>query len=151
MRNTIIIALFSLVIAGCSKNKFTTKPQLKFKKLNTNFVPRDGVIEVTLQFTDKEGDFLPGKLFVQRLSSECPADTNFKTVELLPDFPTTADTEGDIIVSYSNGNIFGYRTMSDVPGICADTTVCFFRFALEDKAGNKSDTIVSPPFAISKF
>jgi hypothetical protein len=150
MRNTIIIALISLVVLGCNKEKFTSKPQLTYKKVNGNFIPRDAVMQITLHFTDAEGD-LPGQLFIQRLSNFCPADTFFKDSILLPEFPTTKNTEGDIIVSYSNGIIPGQYAMTDVPSICDDTTVCYFRFVLHDKAGNRSDTINSEEIAISKF
>ncbi|MES2850168.1 MAG: hypothetical protein V4685_14010, partial [Bacteroidota bacterium] len=102
MRNTIIIALISLVALGCKKDKFTSKPQLEYKKVNSNFIPRNAVMEITLHFTDAEGD-LPGKLFIQRLSNFCPDDTIFKETSDLPQFPTSVNTEGDIIVSYSNG------------------------------------------------
>jgi hypothetical protein len=150
MRNTIIIALFSLVMAGCTKDKFTSRPQLTYKKVNGNFIPRDAVMEMTLHFTDAEGDF-PGNLYVERRSKLCPADTVFKDSTNLPEFPATKNTEGDIIVSYSNGIIAGYYPMADVPSACDDTTVCYFRFVLHDKAGNRSDTINSEEIAISKF
>ena len=150
MRNTIIIALISLAILGCKKDQFTTNPQLEYKKVNSTFIPRDAVMQITLHFTDAEGD-LPGKLFIQRRSNYCPDDTIFQETSLLPEFPTTKNTEGDIIVSYSNGLVPGYFPMSDVPSICADTTLCYFRFVLEDKAGNRSDTISSEDIAISKF
>ena len=48
------LILFGLV--SCNKDKFQTIPQLKFKSKNTDLVPLNGSLRVTLEYTDKEGN-----------------------------------------------------------------------------------------------
>ena len=149
MRNTIIIAVISLMIIGCTKDKFTTKPQLKFKKVNKDVFATGDELIITLSFTDKEGD-LPGKFFIQRVTPSCLADTIFKDSTILPDFPVSPSLEGDIIVNYSVGTNNGHAgIMTLAPGECNSSDTCFFKFVLADKAGNKSDTAVSSIIVIN--
>ena len=56
MRNTFIIGFISLFFLGCTKDKFTSAPQLKVKKVNTNTLYPGQSLEITLSFTDAEGD-----------------------------------------------------------------------------------------------
>lgn len=143
MRNTIIIALLSLIVVSCSKNKFTTKPQLTFKKVNSDAFVKLQTMEFTIGFTDSEGDF-PGKVYIERVTPGCAADSNFKVIYDLPEFPTSSNFEGDLKIVYSyGGNNGAAPIMPAPPGECGDTSSCYFRFALEDKAGNKSDTVKS--------
>jgi len=152
MRNTIIIAAISLVLVSCSKNKFTTKPQVKFKESSSDAYTKGSDIEFILSFTDAEGDF-PGKIFIQRLSADCPSDTMFKETRFLPEFPTSSNFEGDIKLLYSLGTNNGTTPgiMTEPPyDLCGDTLACYFRFAIEDKAGNKSDTVASQTIFLVK-
>lgn len=145
MRNTIVIAVICLVaFAGCGKDKFTTKPQVKFKKVNSEVIGRLQTIQFTIGFTDAEGDFDPGSVFIQRVNPACSADSNFKDSLNMPDFPATSNFEGDINITYSFGGNNGEAPiMTGPPGECGDTSSCYFRFAIKDKAGNRSDTVNS--------
>lgn len=153
MRNTIVIAIICLVaFAGCGKDKFTTKPQLKFKKVNGNVFGKLQPMEFTISFTDAEGDFNPGKVFIQRVNPECTADTGFIDSLPLPEFPSSSSFEGDILLQYSLGgtNGGGVRPMTEPPGECSDTSACYFRFSVRDKAGNQSDTVNSGTIILIK-
>jgi len=143
MRNTIIIALISLVVISCGKDKFTTKPQLTFKKVNNDVFGTGQIMEFTLGFTDSEGDF-PGKVYIQRVTPGCAADTSFKVIYDMPEFPTSSNFEGDLKIIYNLGSNDGQTPIMLLPPEeCGDTSSCYLRFAIEDKAGNKSDTINS--------
>lgn len=131
-----------MIFIGCNKDKFTTKPQVKFKEVNSDVFGNGSRIEFKLGFTDKEGDF-PGKAYIQRVTPGCPADTNVKYVFDLPEFPTSSNFEGDIIMTFGYNSNIGKPIMPATPGECGDTATSYFRFAIEDKAGNKSDTINS--------
>lgn len=145
MRNTIIIASICLVaLFSCGKDKFTTKPQVRFKEVNRDVFGTLQTMQFTIGFTDAEGDFSPGKVFIQRVNPACPADTGFKQESQLPQFPPSSNFEGDIKITYSFGGNNGEAPiMTAPPGECGDTSACYFRFAVEDKAGNKSDTVNS--------
>ncbi len=146
MRNTIVIAVICLAgLMGCDKDKFTTKPQVKFKKVNNTVFGTLQTMQFIIGFTDAEGDFTaPGQVFIQRVNPACPADSNFKDSLPLPAFPSTSNFEGDIKMTYSFGGNNGEAPiMTAPPGECGDTSTCYFRFAVMDKAGNRSDTVSS--------
>lgn len=144
MRNTIVIAVICLLAVGCGKDKFTTKPQVKYKKVNSNVIGTLQTIQFTVGFTDAEGDFKPGEVFIQRVNPNCTADSNFKDSLFLPEFPSSSNFEGDIKITYSFGGNNGQAPiMNAPPGECGDTSTCYFRFAVKDKAGNRSDTVNS--------
>src|SRR5690242_16247355 len=57
MKNRLLLlsALF-LVIFGCNKNGFNTKPSIKIKSVDPTIVGVNGSMSIELEFTDKEGD-----------------------------------------------------------------------------------------------
>jgi len=145
MRYSILLASISLLIISCTKNKFTTAPQLKFKSMNIKDVYQGDILQIKLSFTDKEGD-LTGLLYVNQFSISCPK-TKFENDKAVPAFPTTSNIEGEILVSY------GYRVNPVlVEPQCEDVKLdtCYFKFVLKDKAGNKSDTVVTDAFVLHK-
>ncbi len=143
MRNTIVIAVISLAIAGCGKSKFESTPKLQYKSVNTTELRSGQIIEFKLGYTDAEGD-LQDTLYVEKVEPTCPA-SGFHENYQLPSFPTVKDSEGDIIVSY------GYN-VSNYPLIlgpqCSRNDTCYFRFAVSDKAKHKSDTVISEPIVL---
>jgi hypothetical protein len=148
MRNTIVIALFALIFIGCSKDSFTTVPQLKYKSVNTNKLLPDQLIQFTLSYTDKEGD-LQDSVFIEKVGAKCPA-SNLKLGYLFPKVSGNITTSGDLFITLANGiNIPGYENLSIAPR-CEYNDTCFFRFVLKDKAQNKSDTVESETIIIYK-
>jgi hypothetical protein len=137
-------ALFSILLflayLGCNKNKFNTKPSLKYKSVNTTTLHRGETLKITLSFTDAEGD-LTDILSVQEVVAACALnpDSGFKQKYKLPEFPTGKNQQGDILVSY------GYN---DVNPLCAKNDTAIFKFVLKDKAQHSSDTAVSEPVVI---
>ena len=145
MRNYIIIAVICLGIISCNKNKFSSTPQLKYKSANTEVLDRGQIISFKLSYTDAEGD-LQDTIFVQKVEPTCAA-SGFTSKYPLPDFPATANADGEITVS------FGYN-VDNYPLIkapqCGRNDTCYFRFMLKDKAQNKSDTVNSGQIIIIK-
>jgi hypothetical protein len=148
MRNTILIAVISLLMIGCNKDKISTKPQLTFKSFNTSDLYPGQILEMKVSFTDSEGDIVDSSLYVEQFSINC-RNTSFKNVYLIPAFPTSTNLKGEFLIS------FGYRANGFPPlkepqcnNVNDDT--CFFRFALRDKAKNVSDTIVSDAVIIHR-
>jgi hypothetical protein len=145
MRNTIVIALIAFIFIGCKKDRFTTKPQLKFESVNTQVLDRGQILSFKLSYTDLEGD-LQDSIYVEKVEPTCP-QSGFSSKYILPNFPTTRNAEGEIQVS------FGYN-VNNYPLIkapqCGRNDTCYFRFVLKDKAQNLSDTVKSDVFVIIK-
>jgi hypothetical protein len=145
MRNTIVIALIAFIFIGCKKDRFTTKPQLKFESVNTQVLDRGQILSFKLSYTDLEGD-LQDSIYVEKVEPTCP-QSGFSNIYRLPNFPTTRNAEGEIQVS------FGYN-VNNYPLIkapqCGRNDTCYFRFVLKDKAQNLSDTVKSDVFVIIK-
>ncbi len=133
MRKTYLLSLLILFLAGCNKDKFTTKPQLKYKSVNTTVLSQRETIVFNLSFTDAEGD-LSDTLFIVKFAANCDK-SKINAKYKLPPFPTGKNQSGDLAVTF---------TYNDVPPKCPlrnDTAV--FKFVLKDKAQNISDTAVS--------
>jgi len=146
MRYTILIALVCFVFLGCKKDTYSTMPQLTFKSLNTKELQPDQVIKINLSFTDAEGDVV-NKLYIQKVSLNCP-NSIFTDSVAIPDFPTSKNLKGDILVSYANGaNVPPYINIAFGCNV-NDTT--YFKFVLKDKANHTSDTARSDIFVIVK-
>jgi hypothetical protein len=145
MRNTILFSIILLFLFSCKKDKFTTKPQLKYKSVNNKVFRSGDVIQFTLSFTDAEGDFSDSALYVEKFEPKCIA-SRFSQFYRLPDFPTTKDQSGDITV------VYGYN-VSSLPPILGPQCInrndtAIFKFVLRDKANNKSDTAFSDPIVL---
>jgi hypothetical protein len=138
MRIILSLVVFSviLVIFSCNKNKFETKPRLEFKSYD-KVVDSPGILKFSIKFFDKEGDLgnAPFIAIRQRLNKFPPpppvlADT-FRYPQL-PEFPDK--DQGEIIFQLD------YTRLDES---VAQNDTCRFRFAVTDKAGNKSDTLTS--------
>ena len=146
MRTKILYTLLVLFFfAACTKDKFTTKPQLKFVKFNKDIIRPGELLQITLQVTDKEGD-IQDSIFVEKVEPKCPG-SNFKTKYKMPTFTNIKDLNGEIQICYGYGINLGCPIM---PGpFCPnrnDTAV--FRFYIRDVAGNISDTLTTPSVII---
>lgn len=135
-----VVLLFAF--SGCGKDKFETTPKITFSKVNTTELRAGQILQFTISFTDAQGD-ISDSIFVQEVVPECQA-SNFKQPYKVPEFPSTSNQKGDIVVT------FGYNA-DPYPNIapqCQKDETAIFRFALRDKAGNVSDTVSSPPIKI---
>ncbi len=129
--------LFSIILitffSSCKKDKFATKPSLKFNSVNTTVLSQGGTLIFNLSFTDAEGD-LTDTLFITKFEPNCVA-SRFNAKYAVPPFPTGKNQKGDVIVT------FDYNGVSPKCFPRNDTAV--FKFVLKDKAQNISDTAVS--------
>lgn len=77
------------IIAGCGKDKFQTKPQIKIKSPDKRTVVSfNGSIRFIIEFTDKEGD-VTDSLFVKKVRlNRRVTPTNLDSFwNTIPDFP----------------------------------------------------------------
>ena len=57
MKTKILVTfLVATVLAACGKDKYTTKPQLTFKSVNTTLLQPNQSIQFIIEVTDREGD-----------------------------------------------------------------------------------------------
>ena len=145
MRKTPVILIICCLLAACGKDKFKTVPQLEFKKVNTKELRPGESIQFTLGYTDAEGD-LQDSLYIEKITPNCAAST-FKAYYRMPAFPQVQNSSGDILISYTYG-LDGPFPAMQFPQCSGENDTCFFRFMLQDKAKNKSDTITSETIII---
>jgi len=135
----ILVSSALVVLFACSKDKFETKPRIEIKEYSTRDVPLQGSITFTLHYYDKEGDLGNAQFFARRVRiNQLPLPPAQEKADSfpsqLPDFPDKQD--GEIIFSLD------YNTLREsLSPLINDSLV--FRFAVTDRAGNKSDTLTS--------
>jgi hypothetical protein len=137
-----LIFLSGFTLVSCSKDKYTTKPQLTIKSINTT-IPPGGELTVILQYTSKKGD-LGGGYFVairERLNQRPlpPGTSNNDTASgPIPAFPNQSKAEFQFTEGWAD-----YLHQSDQE----DDTINF-RIAAIDKSGNSSDTLTTPTIVV---
>ena len=152
MRFIPILAI-AILVFGCGKDKFTTKPQLKYKSVNSKKISGSQTLVFKLELTDKEGDFTT-LLGVKKIVPGCPTTpfingsefTDSLKFVIPPDFITTKGKQGEVVVTL-NQNDRGSNACT-VPGGATKPDTCTFKFWTRDKAGNVSDTAVSEQIII---
>lgn len=137
------IIAFSFLFA-CSKNKYTTKPQLKYKSVNTRQLNRNQTLTFTLEVTDLEGD-LQDSIWVQKVVRNCTGG-DFTARYKMPEFTGVKDFKGEINVCFSYGVNLGCPIIQ--PACSNKNDSATFKFWIQDKAKNKSDTISSEEVVI---
>ncbi len=148
MKVKILIATIILfTAAACTKNQYTTAPQLTFLSVTSDVVPINASVIFNLEFTDKEGD-IQDSIYVQKRALNCPQDTFGRPYYLMPDVPTKRNSKGEIQVRYSHGINLEFPDIGDPQ--CVGNDTCIFQFVLKDKANNRSDTAFSTPVVIIK-
>ena len=156
MKKGILIG-FSVVLLSlaCNKDKFETKPTLKFKSQNGNLFAnnQDGLV-VELEFTDKEGD-VSDTIFVKkiRVNQRQPVSTLRDSFKLkVPEFP--GDTKGIIKVTMDYQN---YLISANPPlpmlgnPTQKEPDTLMIKFALKDKGNHISDTVTVGPIYVIRF
>jgi hypothetical protein len=130
--------VFVFCLVSCSKDKFTTKPQLRLKKVGSNTVPRGGLISFVIEFTDKEGD-LTDSIWIESRTTRC-VQSNRVLTYAVPAFPTNANVKGEFEINFVNGQFLPGFVALPGPACGQPDTTTFF-FWIRDKAQNISDTI----------
>ncbi len=143
-----LVLAISAVFSACSKDTYTTKPNLSFKDVNGTVFGNGSYIQFNLEFSDKEGD-IQDSIWVQKVT-RTKGCTNFSDRTKIPSFPATANLKGIFEVAYSVGTSLNspYPILPGCPVNKNDT--CYFKFWVRDLAKNVSDTIVSPDIIILK-
>jgi hypothetical protein len=140
-----LLSILFFVVVACNKDKFLTKPTISIKSMSGDFVPLNGSLQVTLECTDKEGDVQDSIFVVKRRLNKRVVPTIRDTIRFgFPPFPTKTRTE--IVLTFDYQSILSAQNPPFIPGSNPpkrelDTLV--IKFAVKDKAGNVSDTVIS--------
>jgi hypothetical protein len=136
----VVAALLIIVLYACSKNKFETTPTIRVKDINSTEVNApDGILKITLEVTDKEGDAAGGQLTYIRVRTNgtpIPDPANNDKTDTasvpVPSYPKTDKVEMVLTVPYS---------FLDEDPVRNDTM--YFRLTLMDSQNHQSDTITT--------
>ena len=145
MKTSIILVFILAVMAiACDKDRFQTVPQLKLKSRNTDIVPNGGTLELTIEFTDKEGDVTDSIIFVRerlnRKSSLRTAPSSYP----LPSYPKMDKGEFELALEYQRHLVTAIGRIP-IPGTNPtkyEVDTMLVKIVARDKAGNKSDTLI---------
>ncbi len=147
MRSIFILVLSIFIFSGCSKDKYTTAPQIIFKSINPAFAASDltnlfkeSAPKLTIEITDAEGDvgFIAGKdtsrVFIKNLKSG-NLDSFY-----LPDIRSAASKnfKADVIV-----NLFDALECVNPGPVRPRTDTIFYEVYIRDFAKNKSNVIIT--------
>lgn len=151
MKIKILLTLFIVsILAGCTKDKFQTKPQLSFKKFNTTVLQQRQILVITLQVTDAEGD-IQDSIYIEKINPRCPASF-IRERHAMPNFTATKNLNAEIEITYAYNNTDPINNGQPYPQLfgpqCNRNDTATFRFWLKDKEKNVSDTLVSDPLVI---
>ena len=145
MRNTILIALVSLIIFGCKKDTFNTTPSLKYKSVNIYQLVPGSVVKFKLEFTDLEGDL--DSIYIEKVNPSCAKSRTVERFYLGDAIVKLKSKSDELLISYGY-RVDGYPLIGEPK--CDFNDTCYFRFALLDKAKHKSDTVKSENIVIEK-
>lgn len=144
-----ITAIIVTVIA-CNKDKFQTKPTISIKSLNTEFVPLNGNLIITLEVTDKEGDVQDSVIIIKRRLNRRVVTTLRDTLRYkFPEFPNTSRTE--VIATLDYQTILSAQNPPNIPGTNPpqkELDTLILKLAVRDKAGHTSDTVTSKQIVV---
>ena len=139
-----LAAIFLFTILACSKDKFQTVPSLRLKSKNTDVVPVNGELRVTLEFTDKEGD-VTDSIWVkkQRLNVRVVPTIRDSILMKIPAYPEKTKGEFEIILGFQS-ILSAQNPPNTIPATTPPTKesdTLNVKFAVRDKAGNTSDSV----------
>lgn len=145
----LILLAIPFVFYACKKDTYTTKPQLSVKSINKKELKPGDLLIFQINFTDAEGD-IQDTIWVQKISRICPSTpgAQFLSKNKVPEFTPVSNLKGVIEIGYAyNVSGTGYQTIAGC-GIKNDTT--YFKFWVQDKAKNKSDTLITENIVLLK-
>jgi len=144
MKKVLIIGFVLIALFACNKNKFQTKPQISIKSISSSVVQVNEDLNVTLSYTDKEGD-ISDTLFIKKIRLNKTVVTTIRDSlkYKIPDFPAYDKGEIGLALDYEN-NLKSAITPPPIPGSNPSKPqpdTLNIQIWIHDKAGNVSDTV----------
>lgn len=132
----IAIASVAIIIIACSKDKFTTTPQVEIKSISPENVNSGNIIRVKGKYTDKEGN-LDSVLVVYKWYNGAAVtknDTFRYSFESLGLPQKTMEADIDLVFEYNTFN----TSFAKLGGVIKDTTATL-GMVLKDKDSLRSN------------
>jgi hypothetical protein len=138
-----------MIAAACNKDKFQTKPTLKFKSENGNLIPINAAYIVEFDFTDKEGD-VNDTLYVRKFRiNQLQVPTLRDSFKLqVPDFPENNQGVIKVQMDYQNYLISAQNPPNTGNPPHPEPDTLMIKFVLKDKGNNLSDTVTTGPIVV---
>lgn len=149
MRVTFLVVFASVLLAACSKGKFSTRPSLELKSISGNVVPVGSALNFRFAFTDKEGD-ISNLLYVRkiRMNQRVVPTIRDSFALAVPQFPKKIYGELNVNMEYQNYLISAINPPQTGTPPKPENDTLVFKFVLKDLADNKSDTITTEKIVI---
>lgn len=147
MRSSLFV-LFALVVIAfaCTKDKFTTEPQVSVKSISPSVVFNGDIITMKGKYTDLEGD-IDTVLVVYKWydgATVVKNDTFRYPFSPLDVPPKTQEADINVTFAYNNTNNPPY-----LPGVSKDTTASL-GLILKDKSSHRSNYSESDKIRLKK-
>jgi hypothetical protein len=146
MKKLILGCFVLIVLIACNKDKYQTAPQISLKSITNSVVPIDGGTNITLSYTDKEGDISDTLFMIKKRLNQTVVKTDRDTISYkIPDFPNYDKGEIGMALTYQN-DLVSAETPPPIQGSNPsvpqpDTLV--LKIWIHDKAGHSSDTVTT--------
>jgi hypothetical protein len=141
-----VLTAFFVIVVACNKDKFLTKPTIKIKSLNTEYVPLNGNLIITMECTDKEGDVQDSVIIIKIRLNRRVVPTLRDTLRYkFPVFPNSPRTEIVATLDYQN-DIISASSPPNIPGTNPpqkELDTLIMKLAVRDRAGHTSDTVTT--------
>jgi hypothetical protein len=139
------------MVYGCKKENIDSKPRLTLKDFRTYQVTTSNgngsIVEIDLEVSDKEGD-IRDSIFIAKIIQQ--PSTCIDTLQLknrIPVFPAGNTDKILFQIKFGSSNL-GFNGDQLLPGPCSNQDLTVFKICVQDLAGNRSDTITTPPVII---
>jgi hypothetical protein len=138
MQRLLILTFLILATVACSKDKFTSEPQVTVKSLQPSIVTNGSVIRLLASFTDEEGDVDSVYIVYKWYNGNTPT-----LIDTLMRFPTARLgipaqlRKSDIAVEFEY-NTYNQQSLLTLPGVSRDTSATL-GLILIDKTRKRSN------------
>ena len=143
----LVITAFVIILASCTKNKFTSAPQVSIKSISPSTVFSSNIITVKGKYTDKEGN-LDSALIVYKWYNGTTVTRNdtFRYSFAALKLPVkTIEADIDLVFEYNTFN----TDLAKLSGVSKDTTATL-GIILKDKDSLRSNYSESAQIRLKK-
>lgn len=146
---TSFLFILVLLVVSCSKDKFTTEPQVKIKSIKPTTVVSGNIIQLLGSYTDQEGDldsiYLVYKWYNGTTAVRHDTIRYAASYFNLPSGTRKADI--DVTFEYNTNN---NQNLMPLPGVSIRDTTASFGLVLLDKAKHRSNYAESNSIRLKK-
>jgi hypothetical protein len=143
------VSAFCVLVFGCKKSDSKGKLYLSLKSVNGKVFNNLDPVVFIFEFSHPKSEDVSDKLLVKRKFVNCTSSPTFDTISI-PEFTSTADFIGTFEFAFRNGDATKAANPCYQPPSGYKTDSLTYTFWLQDKDGNKTDSVVSPQITLKK-